>query len=109
MQYPEKVQEFAKFLKDVMSVNHSHTPAAEKWDHLRKAIQKSAFATFGWKTSKNCDWFEAMSREMTPVIKAKRVAFPEYKRSANEKSPNHLELLETNCKKMHHRLLTGAQ
>lgn len=86
MQCPGKVEEFAKSLEDVMSANHSHTSAAEKWDHLREAIQKSAFATFGKKTSKNCDWFEAKSNEMTPVIEAKRAALAEYKRSPNEKS-----------------------
>ncbi|KAL8562969.1 hypothetical protein ACOMHN_004661 [Nucella lapillus] len=59
MQYPEKVEEFAKSLEDALS--------AEKWDHLRETIQKTAFVTFGRKTSKNRDWFEAKSSEMTPV------------------------------------------
>ncbi|KAL8622819.1 hypothetical protein ACOMHN_026940 [Nucella lapillus] len=35
MQLPEKVEEFAKFLEDALSADHSHSSAAEKWDHLR--------------------------------------------------------------------------
>ncbi|KAL8607764.1 hypothetical protein ACOMHN_039437 [Nucella lapillus] len=47
MQYPEKVEEFAKSLEDAQSADS----AAEKWDHLQETNQKTAFATFGRKTS----------------------------------------------------------
>jgi len=86
MQYPEKVEEFAKSLEDALSVDQPHNSASEKWDHLQETIQKTAFAIFGRKTSRNCDWFEAKSSEMTPVIEEKRAALAECKRSPSEKS-----------------------
>ena len=49
-------------------------------------MHRTAFATFGKKTSKSHDWFEAKSDAMTPVIEAKRVAFAEYKRPPSEKN-----------------------
>ncbi|XP_076067648.1 uncharacterized protein LOC143040440 [Oratosquilla oratoria] len=86
MHLPEKVEEFAKSLQKALSVEHQHCSAAEKWDHLRDTIQKTALATFGKKTSKNNDWFDAKFSEMSPVIDAKRAALAEYKRSPNEKT-----------------------
>ncbi|XP_076033018.1 uncharacterized protein LOC143020479 [Oratosquilla oratoria] len=86
MHLPEKVEEFAKSLQKALSVEHQHCSAAEKWDHLRDTNQKTALATFGKKTSKNNDWFDAKFSEMSPVIDAKRAALAEYKRSPNEKT-----------------------
>ncbi|XP_076031941.1 uncharacterized protein LOC143019846 [Oratosquilla oratoria] len=86
MHLPEKVEEFAKSLQKALSVEHQHCSAAEKWNHLRDTIQKTALATFGKKTSKNNDWFDAKFSEMSPVIDAKRAALAEYKRSPNEKT-----------------------
>ncbi|KAL7879729.1 hypothetical protein SRHO_G00019830 [Serrasalmus rhombeus] len=60
--------------------------ASESWKYLREAIQKSALAIFGRKTSKNCDWFDAKSAELTPVIEIKRAALSQYKRSLSEKT-----------------------
>ena len=62
MQFPEKVEGFAKSLKDAL-----HQQNSEKWSYLRECIQKTAFATFGMKVSKNNDWFDAKSSEMNPV------------------------------------------
>ncbi|XP_076042204.1 uncharacterized protein LOC143026092 [Oratosquilla oratoria] len=59
---------------------------AEKWNHLRDTIQKTALATFGKKASKNNDWFDAKFSEMSPVIDAKRAALAEHKRSPSEKT-----------------------
>ena len=49
-------------------------------------MHRTALATFGKKTSKSHDWFEAKSDVMTPVIEAKWVALAEYKRSPSEKN-----------------------
>ncbi len=38
MQYPEKVEDFAKSLEDALSINNSHSSAFEKWDHLQESI-----------------------------------------------------------------------
>ncbi|XP_076041799.1 uncharacterized protein LOC143025684 [Oratosquilla oratoria] len=86
MHLPEKVEEFAKSLQKALSVEHQHCSAAEKWNHLRDTIQKTALATFGKKASKNNDWFDAKFSEMSPVIDAKRAALAEYKRSPSEKT-----------------------
>lgn len=59
MQYTEKIEDFVKYFKDALSVDHSHNSSSEKWDHHQESIQKTAFAVFGKKTSKNS--------EMTPV------------------------------------------
>ncbi|KAL8617397.1 hypothetical protein ACOMHN_035889 [Nucella lapillus] len=65
MQYPE---EFAKSFDDALSTDHPHSSVPEKWEHFWETIQKTAFATFGRKTSKNRDWFEDKSIEMTHVL-----------------------------------------
>ena len=51
--------------------------ASRSWNHLHEAIQKSALATFGRRTSKNCDWFEAKSEKLIPVIVTKRASVAE--------------------------------
>ena len=43
-------------------------------EHFRDAVYNAAMSTFGKRTSKSVDWFEAHSEEMTPVIEAKRNA-----------------------------------
>ncbi|ROT60751.1 hypothetical protein C7M84_021675 [Penaeus vannamei] len=43
-------------------------------------------STFGKKTSKSADWFEAHSEEMTPVIKEKRRALTVYKVCPSERN-----------------------
>ena len=60
--------------------------ASRSWNHLHEAIQKSALATFGRRTSKNCDWFEAKSEKLIPVIVTKRASVAENKRSPIEKT-----------------------
>lgn len=71
MQFPEIVEESAKYLEDVLSEEHQHHSASEKWDRVSEAIQKTALVK---------------SSEMTPVTDTKRVALAEYKRSPSEKS-----------------------
>ncbi|XP_076053640.1 uncharacterized protein LOC143032647 [Oratosquilla oratoria] len=85
MHLPEKVKEFAKSSQKALSVEHQHCSAAEKWNHLRDIIQKTALATFGKKDSKNKDWFDAKFSERSPVIDTMRAALAEYKRSPSEK------------------------
>ncbi|KAL7886731.1 hypothetical protein AOLI_G00044520 [Acnodon oligacanthus] len=61
MQHPGKIEEFTKFLKDALTAGYPCSTTSESWNYLREAIQKSALAAFGRKTSKNCDWFNAKS------------------------------------------------
>ena len=84
-QHPDIDEEFAKSLVDALTADKQRNFTSEKWDHLRETIQKTAFETFGRKTSKNCDWFEAKSNVMMPIIDEKRAALVQYKRSPNEK------------------------
>ena len=51
---------------------------SEKWDIL--------LASFGRKTSKTHDWFDAKSTEMRPVIEAKSTALIVYKQSPSERN-----------------------
>ena len=46
----------------------------------------TALATFGKRSSKLHDWFEAKSTVMTPIIEAKRAAIAEYKRAPSERN-----------------------
>ena len=48
-------------------------------------LYNTALATFGKRSSKSHDWFEAKSTVMTPVIEAKRGALT-YKRTPSERS-----------------------
>ena len=61
--------------------------AQDRWEHFRDAVYNAAMSTFGKKTSKSADWFEAHSEEMTPVIEPKRYALTAYK--ANPSDQNH--------------------
>ena len=45
--------------------------ATEKWEALRDTMYRIALATFGKRSSKSHDWFEARSTVMTTVIEAK--------------------------------------
>ena len=58
----------------------------EVWEILRDTMHRTTLATFGEKTSKTHDCFDAKSTEMRPVIKAKRKALTEYKRSPSERN-----------------------
>ncbi|KAL6458375.1 hypothetical protein MHYP_G00336050 [Metynnis hypsauchen] len=86
MQPPGKPEEFTTSFEDALTTEYPCNTASELWNYLHEAIQKSALATFGRKTSKNCDWFDAKSAELTPVIEAKHTALSEYKHSPSEKT-----------------------
>ena len=90
MSQPDLVQQFSEAFKNEYEAHPQNktlpTSATDKWKTLRDTIHKTALATFGKKTTKSPDWFEAKSAEMTPVIEAKRAAFAEYKRTPNERN-----------------------
>ena len=92
MSRPYFAQKFAEAFESEYDANLQDkappTSATEKWEKLRDAIHRTALATFGKKTSKSHDWFQAKAAEMTPVIEAKRAAFKEYKRLPNERNLN---------------------
>lgn len=83
MQYPEKVEDFAKSFEDALSADHSLNSASDKWDHLRESRKQPLQSLRGRPQS---DWFEAKSSEMDPVIEAKRDALAEYKCSPSVNS-----------------------
>ena len=60
--------------------------AQDRWKHFRDAVYNAAMSTFGKKTSKSADWFEAYSGEMTPVIEAKRNALTAYKANPSDQN-----------------------
>ena len=92
MSRPYFAQKFAEAFESEYDANLQDkappTSATKKWEKLRDAIHRTALATFGKKTSKSHDWFQAKAAEMTPVIEAKRAAFKEYKRMPNERNLN---------------------
>ena len=42
--------------------------ATERWEALYDTVYHTALATFGKKSSKSHDWFDAKSTVMTPII-----------------------------------------
>eukprot|EP00745_Piridium_sociabile_P043277 TRINITY_DN8831_c0_g1_i1.p1 TRINITY_DN8831_c0_g1~~TRINITY_DN8831_c0_g1_i1.p1 ORF type:complete len:1016 (+),score=240.62 TRINITY_DN8831_c0_g1_i1:1061-4108(+) len=81
----DKVEEFACALEKSLP-GPPNTNAVERWEHFRDAVYNAAMSTFGKKTSKSADWFEAHSAEMTPVIEEKRLALAAYKACPSEQN-----------------------
>ena len=86
MRQPDLVEQFTVDLERELAASQPRDSATEKWETLRDTMHRTALATFGRKTSKSQDWFEAKSIEMTSVIEAKRAAFVEYKRVPSEQN-----------------------
>jgi len=84
MSQPDLVELFAGRFESELKTSQTGDSATEKWATLRDTMHRTALATFGRKTLKSHDWFEAKSAEMTPIIEAKRTALAEYKRFPSE-------------------------
>ena len=68
---PDLMEQFAQtFEKEFRSLQPGDS-TTEKWEALRDTMYHTALATFGKRSSKSHDWFEAKSTVMTPVIEAK--------------------------------------
>ena len=86
MSRPDLMEQFAQtFEKEFGSLQPSDS-ATEKWEALRDTMYGIALATFGKRSSKSHDWFEAKSAVMTPVIEVKRAALAECKHTPSEKN-----------------------
>ena len=100
MSRPDLVQQFAEAFESELNSHHRDTQlpasATEKWENMRDAIHKTALATFGRKTSKSQDWFEAKSAVMIPIIEAKRAALTKFNQKPNERN---LQMLRAARKK----------
>ena len=73
MSQPDLMEQFAQIFKKEFGALQPGDSATEKWEALRDTMHGTALATFGKRSSKSHDWFEARSTVMTPVIEAKRV------------------------------------
>ena len=80
MYHPDCVDKLAVAFNEEIVTSQPGDPATIKWETLRDTMHRTALATFGKKTSKSHDWFQANSDVTTPVFEAKRVALAEYKR-----------------------------
>ena len=86
MSHPDLTEQFAQtFEKEFGSLQPGDSPT-EKWEALCDTMYRTALATFGKRSSKSHDWFEAKSTVMTLVIEAKRAALAEYKRTPSERN-----------------------
>ena len=74
MTHPDLVEQFAVAFQKEYDASQPGDTATEKWEALRDTIHRTALATFGKKTSKSHDWFEAKSSVMSPIIEAKHNA-----------------------------------
>ena len=86
MSQPDLTEQFAQTFEKEFGSLQPGDSATEKWEALRDTMYRTALATFGKRSSKSHDWFEARSTVMTPVIEAKRAALAEYKRTPSERN-----------------------
>ena len=83
---PYLTEQFAQtFDKEFGSLQPGDS-ATENWAVLRDTMHRTALATFGKRSSKSHDWFEANSTVMTPVIEAKRATLAEHKHNPSERN-----------------------
>ena len=71
MSQPDLMEQFAQTFEKEFGTSQPGDSATEKWEDLRDTIYHTALDTFGKKSSKSHDWFEAKSTVMTPVTEAK--------------------------------------
>ena len=86
MSQPDLMEQFAQTFEKELGSLQPGDSATENWEALRDTMYVTALATFGKKSSKSHDWFEAKSTVMTPVVEAKRAALAEYKHTPSERN-----------------------
>ena len=104
MSQPNLMSQFAEAFEREFGAAQPKNSTTEKREILRDTMHRTALATFGRKTSKTHDWFDAKSTEMRPVIEAKRTALIVYKQSPSERNQG-----STNREAMCERVLDTAQ
>ena len=92
MSQPDLTEQFAQTFVKEFGASQPGDSATEKWEALRDTMYRTALATFGKRSSKSHDCFEAKSTVMTQVIEAKPAALAEYKRTPSERN---LQILRT--------------
>ena len=92
MSQPDLTEQFAQTFEKEFGSLQPCDSVAEKWKALRGTMYGTALATFGKRSSKSHDWFEARSTVMTPVIEAKRAVLGEYKRTPSERNLQFLRI-----------------
>ena len=92
MPQPDLVELFSEAFVREYDPSQPGESATEKWESLRVNMHLTALATFWKKTLKSCDWFEAKSTELTPVIESERAATIEYKPYPSGKNLKNLGL-----------------
>ena len=86
MAQPDLVQLFATDLEKELAALETDSSATKTWEEVRDVIHRVAMATFGKKTSKSQDWFDAKATELTPIIEAKRLILAAYKALPSEQN-----------------------
>ena len=86
MSQPDLTEQFTQTFETEFGSLQPGDFASEKWEVVRDTMNPTALATFGKRSSKSHDWFEAKSTVMTPVIEAKRAALAEYKRTPSKRT-----------------------
>ena len=67
------VEKFAQALEETLP-GPDDANAPGRWEHFKNAVYNITLSTFGKKTKKKADWFEAHSEELMPPIEEKRRA-----------------------------------
>ena len=86
MSQSDLVQLFATNLDKELAVIGPDSDATKTWEEVRDTIHSVAMATFGKKTSKSQDWFDAKATEITPIIETKRLLLAAYKALPSEQN-----------------------
>ena len=86
MSQPDFTEQFAQTCEKEPGSLQPGDSATEKWGALHDTMYRTALATFGKRSSKSHDSFEAKSTVMTPITEVKRAALAEYKRTPSERN-----------------------
>ena len=82
---PDLTEQFAQTFEKEFETLQPGDSATEKWEALRDSMHCTVLVTFGKRSSKSNEWFEAKSTVMAPVVEAKRAALAEYKHTPSER------------------------
>ena len=97
MSQPDLMEQFAQTFEQELGTSQPGDSVTEKWEALPDTKYRIALATFGKRSSKSHDWFEAKSTVMTPVIEAKRATLAEYKCAPSERNHQILRIVRSNA------------
>lgn len=85
MRHPNLVEQFSNCLSEKTN-SLPDTSSEDLWSKLKEAMHEAAMETFGQKTHRSSDWYEAKSHILEPLIEKKRAALMAYKQDPSHRN-----------------------